>query len=156
MTVIRAESASPPKNTFGLVETNVLVSDRGMFHRVELECRSPRSNTGNALSSDSDQQVSQGMSGPVRTRAPGCGGLFRVVFGLHILEGNADELAVTLLECTRHHELRIRDILVEWRLPSPTRAFHFLEAGAHDQHVDGLRQIEPCATWVLLRQNPSR
>src|SRR5262249_44584406 len=60
-----------------------------------------------------------------------------VVFGLHLLEGDAGELAVLMHEGNRHHEIEDRNILMHGVFLLPGRSLHLLEAGAHD-HPDVL------------------
>ena len=64
-----------------------------------------------------------------------------VVLGLHLLEGDAGELAVFVREFLRHEEIVDRDALVHGVFLFPRRRLHFLEAGAH-HHVD-LLAAEP-------------
>ena len=66
-------------------------------------------------------------------RAPALG----VVLGLHLLEGDAGELAVVVGEGDRHHEIEDRNILVDGVFLLPGRRLHLLEAGTHD-HLDVL------------------
>ena len=59
-----------------------------------------------------------------------------VVFGLHLLEHDAGELAVLVGEFLRHQEIEDRDVLVHGVLLFPGGRLHLLEAGAHDHlHV---------------------
>ena len=59
-----------------------------------------------------------------------------VVFGLHLLEHDAGELAVVVGEFLRHQEIEDRDVLVHGVLLLPGGRLHLLEAGAHDHlHV---------------------
>ncbi len=59
-----------------------------------------------------------------------------VVLGLHLLEGDAGELAVVVGEFLRHEVIVDRDALVHRVFFFPRRGFHLLEAGAHDHlHV---------------------
>ena len=60
-----------------------------------------------------------------------------VVLGLHLLEGDAGELAVVVDERLRHHEIEDRNILVDGVVLLPRRGLHLLETGAHD-HLDVL------------------
>jgi len=61
----------------------------------------------------------------------------RVVFSLHLLEGNAGELAVVMDERLRHHEIEDRNVLVNGVLFLPGARLHFLKTGTHD-HLDVL------------------
>ncbi len=54
-----------------------------------------------------------------------------VEFGLHLLEGDAGELAVLVGELLRHQVIVDRDALVHGVFLFPRRRLHFLEAGAH-------------------------
>ena len=58
-----------------------------------------------------------------------------VVFRLHLLEGDAGELAVVVDEGDRHHEIEDRNVLVEGVFLLPGAGLHLLEAGTHD-HLD--------------------
>ena len=60
-----------------------------------------------------------------------------VVFGLHLLEGDAGELAIVVGEGVRHHEIEDRNVLVQGVLLFPGARLHLLEAGTHD-HLDVL------------------
>ena len=89
------------------------------------------------LLADRDQHVvaGDGLVGLARRHqvAPALG----VVFGLHLLEGDAGELAVVVDEGDRHHEIEDRNVLVHGVFLFPGRGLHLLEAGTHD-HLDVL------------------
>ena len=129
-------AASPPKNTFGLVEPMVLASTLGMSHLSNSMPQS-RSIQGKAFSwPTATSTSSQGMvwsGSPVGTSSPALG----VVLGLHLLEGDAGELAVVVNERGRHHEIEDRNVLVNGVLFLPGARLHLLEAGTHD-HLDVL------------------
>ncbi len=60
----------------------------------------------------------------------------RVVFGLHLLEQHAGQLAVPVGELLGHQHVEDRDVLVHGVFLFPRRRLHLLEAGAHDDlHV---------------------
>ena len=55
-----------------------------------------------------------------------------VVFGLHLLEQHAGQLAVVVREFLRHEEIEDRDAFMHRVFLFPGRRLHLLEAGAHD------------------------
>ena len=131
------KAASPPKNTFGLVEAMVLVIDLGHVPFVEFDADVALDPGEGVLLADRHQHV---VAGDVLIRlagrhqiAPALG----VVFGLHLLEHHAGQLAVVVGEFLRHQEIEDRDVLVHGVLLFPGRRLHLLEAGAHD-HLDVL------------------
>src|SRR5216683_32770 len=60
-----------------------------------------------------------------------------IVLGLHLLEGDAGELAIVVNEGDRHHEIEDRNILMEGVFFLPGARLHLLKAGTHD-HLDVL------------------
>src|SRR5262249_52776007 len=56
-------------------------------------------------------------------------------FSLHLLEGDADQLAAYMLEFHRHHEIEDRNVLMHGVFLLPGRSLHLLKTGAHD-HLD--------------------
>src|SRR5216110_967885 len=95
-------AASPPKNTFGLVDAKVFGSTFGMFHLSNSMPQS-RSIQGNAFSwptatsTSSHSMVWSGSPEGTRLRRPLASN------GLHFLEGDAGELTVVMGEGDRHH-----------------------------------------------------
>src|SRR6185437_1450956 len=84
------------------------------------------------LLADGDEHV---VAGEVLVRLAGMHQLapaLGVVLGLHLLEGDAGELAVVVREFLRHEEIVDRDALVLRVFLFPRRRLHLLEAGAHD------------------------
>src|SRR6202022_3748415 len=55
-----------------------------------------------------------------------------VILGLHLLKGDAGQLAIVEGERARHHEIEDRNVLVQRVLLLPGARLHLLEAGAHD------------------------
>src|SRR5206468_2954020 len=73
-----------------------------------------------------------------------------VVFGLHLLEGDADQLAAYMLECDWHHEIEDRNILADGVFLFPGRGLHFLEPRTHD-HLDVFAAEAACGTAAIHR-----
>src|SRR3981081_1294294 len=157
-------AGSPRKNTFGLVDPNVLVSTFGMFHLSNSMPQS-RSIQGNAFSwptatsTSSQGMVWSGSPDGTRLRRPlaarsararpraragvlvrfarrhQIAAAFGVVFRLHLLEGDAGELAAVMGKADRDHEIEDRDILVQRVFLFPRAGLHFLKTGTH-HHLD--------------------
>ena len=139
--VLRAEGASPPKNTFGLVDWKVVSSSLGRPHSLN-SMPASRSIQGKAFSWPTATSTSS--QGKCCVRLAGrhqLAAALGVVLGLHLLEGDAGELAVVVGEFLRHQVIVDRDALVHGVFLFPRRRLHFLEARAH-HHVD-LLAAEP-------------
>src|SRR5262245_38021967 len=84
------------------------------------------------LLSDRNQHI---VAGEVLVRLAGRNELappLDVVLRLHLLKGDAGELAALVREFLRHEEIMDRNSLVHGVFLFPGRRLHFLEAGAHD------------------------
>ena len=124
-------AASPPKNTFGLVEAKVFLIDLRHVPFVELDAGVALDPGEGVLLADRHQHV---VAGEMLIRLAGghqLAAALGVVFGLHLLEGDAGELAVLVGEFLRHQVIVDRDALVHGVFLFPRRRLHFLEAGAH-------------------------
>ena len=97
-------AASPPKNTFGLVDAMVFGVDLGHVPLVELDADVALDPGEGVLLADRDQHV---VAFEMLVRLAGrhqLAAALVVVLGLHLLEHDAGELAVLVGEFLRHQD----------------------------------------------------
>src|ERR1700722_11304893 len=73
-----------------------------------------------------------------------------IVLGLHLLEGDAGELAIVVGEGRRHHEIEDRNVFVKGVFLLPGRRLHLLEAGT-DDHLDVFAAQTTCGAAAVHR-----
>ena len=106
------KAASPPKNTFGLVEAKVLRVDLGHAPLVEFDADVALDPGEGVLLADRHQHVVAGEMLVGLAGRDQLAAALGVVFRLHLLEGDAGELAVLVGEFLRHEIIMDRDALV--------------------------------------------
>ena len=121
--VLRAERGVAAEEHFRIGRAEGLGIDLRHVPLVEFDAAVALDPGEGVLLADRDQHVVAG-DGLVRLArghqiAPALG----VVFGLHLLEGDAGELAVVVGERHRHHEIEDRDVLVDGVFLLPGSAF---------------------------------
>ena len=125
-------AASPPKNTFGLVEAMVVGSTFGMSH---LSNSMPQSRSIQGKEFSWPTATSTSSHGKMLIRLAGrhqIAAALGVAHRLDLLEHDAGELAVVVGEFLRHQEIEDRNVLVHGVFLFPGGRLHLLEAGAHD------------------------
>ena len=133
--VLRAERGVAAEEHFRIGRDEGLRIDLRHVPLVELDAAVALDPGEGVLLADRDQHVVAGDGLVGFARGHQVAAALGVVFGLHLLEGDADELAADMLECHRHHEIEDRNVLVKGVFLFPGARLHFLEAGTHD-HLD--------------------
>ena len=135
--VLRAERGVAAEEHLRIGRAQGLGIDLGHVPLVEFDAAVALDPGEGVLLADRDQHVVAGDGLVGFARGHQVAAALGVVLGLHLLEGDAGELAVVVGEGDRHHEIEDRNVLVDGVFLLPGRRLHLLEAGAHD-HLDVL------------------
>lgn len=130
--VLGAEGGVAAEEHLRICRDESLRIDLGHVPLVELDAAVLFDPGEGVLLADRDQHVVafEGLVGLARGNE--IAAAFGVVLRLHLLEGDAGELAVVVNEGNGNEEVEDRDILVDRVFLLPGRGLHLVEAGAHD------------------------
>ncbi len=130
--VLRTECRVAAEEHFRIGRDKSLGVDLRHVPLVELDTAVALDPGERVLLADGDQHVVAGDGLVGLARRHQVAAALGVVFGLHLLEGDAGQLAGGMLERHRHHVVEDRNVLVEGVFLFPGARLHFLEAGADD------------------------